>query len=818
MKYIEVILPLPLSGTFTYVVPDCFNQDLRPGMRVVVPFGNRKLYTAIIQMIHTFPPKNSGIKDIVAIQDDAPMLRYPQMKFWEWIASYYMAHLGEVYQAAVPAGLKLESETEIVVNPDFISDVVLAKREQQVLDMLSNGEPMKIHHLERKLNTGSLMPVIRKLIERGAVEINESLRQKVKHRTETCVRLVPAYQSEDVLRQLFDQIKKAPSQLSLLMHYIEMSKCLTKKAADVLTKKDLLDKSGAGASVLSALVARGVLELYHREVSRLREIKEHKKAEIILSKVQQIALQSILDQFLQKPVVLLHGVTSSGKTELYIKLIEKVMADKKQVLYLVPEIALTTQLTNRLAKVFGNKMGVYHSRFSDAERVEIWNKMLQDETYDIIIGVRSSVFLPFRQLGLVIVDEEHEQSYKQQDPAPRYHARNAAIMLAKMHGAKTLLGSATPSVESYFNALHGKYKLTELNDRHLDIELPQIKVVNMKEAYRKKQFSGHFSDDLLNEIKFALQRKEQIILFQNRRGYAPVVECKSCAYVPKCKHCDVSLTFHATFNSLNCHYCGYAERIPAKCPSCSHASLQNKGFGTEKVEDEVRQFFPEARVLRMDFDTTRTRKSYEKIISEVEAGKADILIGTQMVAKGLDFGNVSLVGILNADNMLNYPDFRAHERAFQMMAQVSGRAGRKHRRGLVVLQTFDPEHPVITQVLNHDYQSMFNLQSIERKHFHYPPFFRMIRLTLKHREVQVLQSAASSLTGELAKSLGKRVFGPVMPAISRIQNMFIRQIVIKIETEASHIATRELIEKSINKVLSQSEYKSVRIQADVDPF
>ena len=818
MKYIEVILPLPLSGTFTYAVPEAFSQELRPGMRVVVPLGNRKLYTGIIQMIHTFPPKQSGIKEIVAIPDGSPVLRYPQMKFWEWISDYYMAHLGEVYQAAVPAGLKLESETEIIINDDFEADELLSKREQQILDALYDGEPVKIVDLERKLSCGNLMTVVRKLMDKGAVELNESLRQKVKPKTESCVRLTTQYQDEELLRSLFDQLKRAPAQLSLLMYYIDLSKCLTLKKAEIVAKKDLLAKSGSGVSALNGLVTRGVIELYQREVSRLSEIKEPKKAEITLSKVQEKALQGIHDQFINKPVVLLHGVTSSGKTEIYIKLIEKTIAEKKQVLYLVPEIALTTQLTNRLAKVFGNRMGVYHSRFSDAERVEIWNRMLQDDCYDLILGVRSSIFLPFRQIGLVIVDEEHEQSYKQQDPAPRYHARNAAIVLAKMHGAKTLLGSATPSVESYYNAQQGKYALTELNDRHLELELPRIKVVNMKEAYRKKQFSGHFSDDLLEEVKEALNRKEQVILFQNRRGYAPVLECKSCAYVPKCRHCDVSLTFHAAFNTLNCHYCGYVERIPTKCPSCSASTLQHKGFGTEKVEDEIRQFFPDARVLRMDLDTTRTRKSFQQIITEVESGKADILIGTQMVTKGLDFGNVSLVGILNADNMLNYPDFRAHERAFQMMAQVSGRAGRKHGRGLVVLQTFDPEHPVIGQVLNHDYQSMYRLQSEERKLFRYPPYFRMIRLTIKHRDPQLLQRAASLLSGELTKYLGNRVFGPVVPAISRIQNMFIRQIVVKIETEASHITTRELVEKSIKQILSQSDYRSVRIQSDVDPY
>ena len=524
------------------------------------------------------------------------------------------------------------------------------------------------------------------------------------------------------------------------MRYIELSNCLKPALVTEVTKQELIEKAGSSLAVLNTLLGKGYFLVYKKEITRLDAAIATTKS-FQLSVVQQKALSDIYQQFIHQQVVLLHGVTSSGKTELYIHLIEKVLAEGKQVLYLVPEIALTTQLTARLRKVFGTRLGVYHSRFSDNERVEIWNNVLHDKGYDVIIGVRSSVFLPFRQLGLVIVDEEHEPGYKQHDPAPRYHARNAAIVLASMHGAKTLLGTATPAIESYFNATTGKYGLVELYERHKDIQLPEIEVVDMKEAYRKKQREGHFSDILLDEMRKSLQLGEQVILFQNRRGYAPYVECKGCAFVPKCKNCDVSLTQHAVFNTLNCHYCGYTEPMPPQCPVCQTPNLTSRGFGTERIEDEVKQIFPEARVQRMDLDTTRTKKAYQRIIDEVEAGKVDILIGTKMVTKGLDFDKVSLVGILNAGNMLNFPDFRAHERAFQMIAQVSGRAGRKHRRGKVVVQTNSPEHVVIQQVLKHDYKALFNMQCSERQVFKYPPFYRMIQLTLKHREVGVVNRA-----------------------------------------------------------------------------
>jgi len=817
MKYVDVVVPLPVSGTFTYAVPPEWKDMVRIGMRVVVPFGSKKLYTGIITVVHTQEPTLYKPKEILNLLDTEPVLRRPQYKFWEWLSEYYMSTIGEVYQAAVPSGLKLESETEVCINPDFEADGLLSAREQQVLDVLSDVKPHSIAELNKHCSIVDIMPTIKKLLDKGAVEVNEFLSQKFRTKTEACIRLSNDYLHEDRLKELFDSLTRAPKQLALLMRYIELSKCLKVKEPEIVFKKYFLEKSGFSPAVLSGMVAKGIFEIYQQETGRLEnELQETVKA-YPLNAFQQKALSEIERKLIEKPVVLLHGVTSSGKTELYIHLINKVLAEGRQVLYLVPEIALTTQLTTRLKRVYGHKLGVYHSKFSDAERVEIWNNVLQDKSYEVVLGVRSSVFLPFRHLGLVIVDEEHEPSFKQYDPAPRYHARNAAIVLANMHGAKTLLGTATPSIESYFNAQTGKYGFVELHERHEAMQLPEIQVVDMKEAYRKKQFEGHFSDVLLEKIGKALQNKEQIILFQNRRGYAPYVECKACAYIPKCKNCDVSLTLHASVNSLNCHYCGYTERLPTVCPVCQTPGLNTRGFGTEKIEEEIKKIFPDARVQRMDFDTTRSKKAYQNIISAVEDHKIDILIGTQMVTKGLDFQKVSLVGILNADNLLNFPDFRAHERAFQLMAQVSGRAGRKYKRGLVIIQTSTPAHPVITQVLHHDYQAMYQLQSAERQQFKYPPYYRMIQITLKHRDAAVINRGAKEMAVEMKAVFGNRVLGPVIPAISRIQNLFIRQILFKIETEASLKTAKAYLLDIMQRMLSKQEFKSVRINFDVDP-
>lgn len=819
MKYIDVILPLPLKASFTYAVPVDWSEQIRIGMRVVVPFGKKKMYTAIVSIIHTHKPELPyEIKEIICLLDAEPILRYPQLKFWEWISSYYMACMGEVYQAAVPAGMKLESETLVCINPDFEAEAVLNDKEQRILDALSDGRPCTVEMLNKATEINSVLPTLKLLLEKNAIEVSESLTEKFRIKTESFVRLNDKCEDEAVLRSVFDELNRAKKQLDLLMNYIELSKYLQPAKRKEVAKKELLDKSGTSVAVLNGLVEKGIFEIYKKEISRL-DINTSEVQEVFpLNSSQQIALQEINTQFFDKQVVLLHGITSSGKTEIYIHLIKNAIEQGLQVLYLVPEIALTTQLTSRLKRVFGNKLGVYHSKFSDAERVEIWNNVLNDKTYDVIIGVRSSVFLPFRKLGLVIVDEEHETSYKQFDPSPRYHARNASIVLASMHGAKTLLGTATPSIESYYNACVGKYGLVQLDKRHADMELPEFLVVDTKEAYHKKRMEGHFSDQLLANIKKALENKEQIILFQNRRGYAPYTECKACTYVPKCKNCDVSLTVHKVFNTLTCHYCGYSEPIPNLCPACKTPGLHTKGFGTEKIEDEIKLLFPDARVSRMDMDTTRSKKAYEKLIADFEQYKVDILIGTQMVTKGLDFERVSIVGILNADNMLNFPDFRAHERAFQLMAQVSGRAGRKYKRGLVILQTTFPSHSVIGQVLQNDYLAMYNVQSVERMEFKYPPFFRLIQISLRHKDVQVVKQAAFEMGKRLRAVFGARLLGPVDPPIGRIQNLYIKQLILKIENEASPVKAKEILNAVSDSILQESKFKSVRIGLDVDPM
>jgi len=818
-KFVDVILPLPLGNTFTYSVPEEWADQARIGMRVVVQFGKKKMYTGVIHLVHIVPPTVYTAKEIICLLDNEPILRRPQMKFWEWISSYYQAYLGDVYQAAVPAGLKLQSESLVCINPDFEAETHLTERESKLLDALSDGKTIFISELNKITEMKDVMPILKQLLEKGAVEISEELTQKFRPKTDTFVRLTEEAKKEDHLRRLFDELGRAKKQLEVLMMYIDLSKCLLPAKQREVSRKELLERAGASAAVLSGLVERGALETYVKEIGRLDMNDVSTSEQYTLNDNQQRAYNEIEKQFIDKKVVLLHGVTSSGKTEMYIQMISKVLAEGKQVLYLVPEIALTTQLTSRLKRVFGKRLGVYHSKFSDAERVEIWNNVLNDKTYDVIIGVRSSVFLPFRQLGLVIVDEEHESSYKQYDPAPRYHARNAAIMLASMHGAKTLLGTATPAIETYHNALTGKYGLVELNQRHEEMAMPEILVVDTKEAYRKKQMESVFTPLLLEKIGKALQNHEQVILFQNRRGYAPFIECKVCAFVPHCKNCDVSLTVHKVFNTLTCHYCGYTEPIPNICPKCgTPGSLSTKGFGTEKIEDEIKLIFPDARVSRMDLDTTRSKKSYDKIISDFEQLKVDILIGTQMVSKGLDFERVSLVGILNADNMLNFPDFRAHERAYQLMAQVSGRAGRKNKQGTVVLQTSSPEHPIIGQVIRNDYKAMYATQCEERQLFKYPPFYRIIQIVLRHRDPNVVSQAAQKLANDLRAVFGARVLGPNIPVVARVQNLYIKHILLKIENEASSERAKEILRQITDQVQADSRFKSLWVNLDVDPM
>lgn len=817
-KYVDVIVPLPIASQYTYSVPAELEESVQEGCRVVVSFGQKKFYTAIVTKVHYVAPENYETKDVEEVLDTSPVILPTQFRFWEWLSTYYLCTLGDVYKAAMPSGMKLESETLVAYNEEFEATVPLPKNEQRILDLLNDDKEQCVTQLQKASGLKSILPIIKRLLEKQAIFVKEDLKRNYKPRTEARVRLTEAYSTEHALRELFDNLGRAKKQLSLLMKYIELSGWMgTASTLKEVSKKDLLDKTGASVSILNSLVEKGVLETYYYEIGRLDKSIKGTLSLNPLNVAQERAFTAIRNSFQEKSVCLLHGVTSSGKTEIYIHLIEEVLRKGQQVLYLLPEIALTTQITERLKRVFGHRLGVYHSKFPDAERVEIWKKQLTDESYDIILGVRSSIFLPFKRLGLIIVDEEHENTYKQQEPAPRYHARSAAIMLASMYGAKVLLGTATPSVESYFNARKGKYGLVQLKERYKEIRLPHIELVDIKELTRQKRMKGPFSPVLVKEIRSALDRREQVILFQNRRGFAQMIECRTCGWIPKCKNCDVSLTFHKRLNQLTCHYCGYTQSVAASCPACGGVELLNRGIGTERIEEDIQLTFPDVRVARMDLDTTRSRTAYEKIIADFEQGKTDILIGTQMISKGLDFNHVNVVGILNADTMLNYPDFRSYERAFQLMAQVAGRAGRKDKQGLVILQTKSPELPVISQVLNNDYEQLYEDQLAERQVFRYPPFYRLIYVYLKHRKEDVLEQAAEMAATLLRTGLGNRVLGPDKPPIARIQTLFIKKIMIKVELTASMTKVRDYL-KGVQRTLSEdARFRSLIVYYDVDP-
>ena len=817
-KYVDVIVPLPIASQYTYSVPAELEESVQEGCRVVVSFGQKKFYTAIVTKVHYVAPENYETKDVEEVLDTSPVILPTQFRFWEWLSTYYLCTLGDVYKAAMPSGMKLESETLVAYNEEFEATVPLPKNEQRILDLLNDDKEQCVTQLQKASGLKSILPIIKRLLEKQAIFVKEDLKRNYKPRTEARVRLTEAYSTEHALRELFDNLGRAKKQLSLLMKYIELSGWMgTASTLKEVSKKDLLDKTGASVSILNSLVEKGVLETYYYEIGRLDKSIKGTLSLNPLNVAQERAFTAIRNSFQEKSVCLLHGVTSSGKTEIYIHLIEEVLRKGQQVLYLLPEIALTTQITERLKRVFGHRLGVYHSKFPDAERVEIWKKQLTDESYDIILGVRSSIFLPFKRLGLIIVDEEHENTYKQQEPAPRYHARSAAIMLASMYGAKVLLGTATPSVESYFNARKGKYGLVQLKERYKEIRLPHIELVDIKELTRQKRMKGPFSPVLVKEIRSALDRREQVILFQNRRGFAQMIECRTCGWIPKCKNCDVSLSFHKRLNQLTCHYCGYTQSVAASCPACGGVELLNRGIGTERIEEDIQLTFPDVRVARMDLDTTRSRTAYEKIIADFEQGKTDILIGTQMISKGLDFNHVNVVGILNADTMLNYPDFRSYERAFQLMAQVAGRAGRKDKQGLVILQTKSPELPVISQVLNNDYEQLYEDQLAERQVFRYPPFYRLIYVYLKHRKEDVLEQAAEMAATLLRTGLGNRVLGPDKPPIARIQTLFIKKIMIKVELTASMTKVRDYL-KGVQRTLSEdARFRSLIVYYDVDP-
>lgn len=825
--FADILLPLALPGSFTYLLPAPMVGKVDVGYRVIVPLGKRKYYTGIVVRVYQREwEKKMEYKSVAEVVDRTPLILPRQLDFWRWICSYYLCTPGEVMKAAMPSGLKLESETCVRKNEDFVETVPLTDREQQLLALLSPQEGRKIDELSKALGGVGLLPAVRRLVEAGAVVVEEKMGRAFQPRTEVHVRLSPQYFGEAQLSALLDTLHRTPRQTELLLAYLDLSGYVSAQTLgnSVLLKevsrRELMRKVAGGEAALAALRRKGILEAYAFEVARLRTpVAQPGWEQRPLSEAQQRAADAILASFRQQEVCLLHGVTSSGKTEIYIQLIQRELEAGRQVLYLVPEIALTTQLTTRLGRVFGNKMGVYHSKFPDAERVELWQRQLTDRSFPLILGVRSSLFLPFRRLGLVIVDEEHETSYKQQDPAPRYHARDAAIVLARQYGAKVLLGTATPALETYYNACRlGKYGYVPLTTRFGEVQLPEIVVEDVKELRRKKLMKTPFSPRLTEEVHKALEEGGQVILFHNRRGYAPVIECRTCGWTPHCSCCDVSLTLHQRINKLVCHYCGNAYELPRQCPNCGDTELRDIGYGTEKIEAAVAACFPEARIARMDLDTTRSRSAYENIIADFQAGKTNLLIGTQMVTKGLDFDKVRVVGILNADQMLSLPDFRAYERAYQMMSQVAGRAGRRGRRGLVILQTRQPQLPVVDQVVANDYEGMFNAQWVERDEFHYPPSVRIINIYLKHRDLRTCEAAALAYAQLLRPHFGDSLLGPDRPAVGRIQLLYIRKLMLKVEPKLPAQGVRRTLLAARSALLDTPAYKSVNLYFDVDPM
>lgn len=822
--FVEVILPLPLDGSFTYRVPYEMNDLVAQGKRVLVQFGKRKVYSALVESVHENIPKNYQAKYILAVLDSYPIVNHLQLTFWSWIAKYYISGLGEVMNAALPTAFKLSSESKLVLNPDFvIGSIPLNEREALILAALQNQASINISQAEEITELKKVFPLIKTMTEKGIVMMEEELEDKYKVRKETRIQLVEEYRGEEALRELFSTLeKRAYKQLELVMAFLH----LAQKGGGThihMAKKDLLSQIENGTAALSSLEKKGVFYSFEQTVSRLVDIAKDKEVDSIeLSYAQQESLDAIKLSFLAKPSCLLHGITGSGKTEIYIKLMDEFIQQGKQVLYLLPEIALTAQIINRLRKYFGEKVGVYHSRYNIHERVEIWNKVLNEEegapSYQIILSARSGIFLPFKNLGLIIIDEEHDSSYKQFDPAPRYHARDAALVLAHQHKAKVILGSATPSVETYYNARNGKYGLVSLGERFGEGRLPEILVSDVKNETRRKTMNGHFSSFLIKHVQEALERKEQVILFQNRRGFAPRLECEVCNWIPECPNCDISLVYHKNQNRLRCHICGHSTNLIHTCNSCGSKEVRMKGFGTEKLEEDLSIILPDARIKRMDLDTTRAKNAFEKIFEDFAHKRIDILVGTQMVTKGLDFENVSIVGVLNADNMINFPDFRAFERSFQMLVQVSGRAGRKEKKGKVIIQSFNPYHSVIRYVMENSYQKMYDSQILERRNYKYPPFYRLIRFTLKHKDYRELNEAMQSFSQVLRAHFGQRVLGPEYPMVARIRNLYLKEVLLKLEKGFSTDKARAEIHQVIETFNSGKQYKAIRVIIDVDPL
>jgi len=814
MHFVEVILPLSLDKTFTYSVSETEYNYIKIGMRLAVPFGKSRIYTALVIAIHQNKPTLYDAKEIHQILDEKPIVTEIQITHWQWIASYYMCAIGDVYRGAMPSALLLESETIISQKNDgFVDESLLTDDEFLIYEALQQQSSLKVQDIMSILNKKNIFPVIQKLIDKNILVLQEEMLETYTPKLIRYVKLHSKYETNEGLSELLEVLKNANKQKEIVLSYFQLSASEKKP----ITVKKLIEVANSTSTIVKTLIDKEIFEEYYIQVDRVNFIGKTKDEQLQLSEVQQIAFEEIKENFTQKEVCLLHGVTSSGKTEIYIKLIEDYIKEEKQILYLLPEIALTTQLVGRLRDYFGNKVAVFHSKYSNNERVEVWQQVLeQSPKAQIVIGARSALFLPFSNLGLVIVDEEHEQTFKQVDPSPRYHARDASIVLANSHKAKVLLGSATPSIETYFNSQSGKYGLVEISKRYGNVKMPEIELVNLKDKYFRKQMSGHFSDILIEEITKTLSLGEQVILFQNRRGFSPIIECLTCGHVPQCPQCDVSLTYHKHKNQLRCHYCGYSMAKPTNCHSCSSVHLTTKGFGTEQIQQELVELFSNTKIGRMDQDTTRGKFGFEKIIDSFKNREIDILVGTQMLAKGLDFDNVSLVGIMNADNMLYHPDFRAFERSYQMMTQVSGRSGRSEKQGKVIIQTYNPDHNIIQQVVHNNYIGMYKEQLYDRQIYHYPPYYKLIKLTLKHRDFDKLKEGSMWLYQVMKQNFTIPILGPEEPPISRIRNEYIRTIMVKIPTNQSLQGTKKTIQKILNSFDVVPQYRAIKVSVNVD--
>lgn len=819
--FAEVLLPVPVPGTFTYRVPYLLNDSIHVGQRVAVQFGKTKILSGLVVGLTEKVPEVE-VKYLSDILDSEPIVNPIQLRFWEWVKTYYLCHLGEVMQAALPSALKLSSESKVALSPDFVLDsMALNDYEYLIVEALQVQPKIAISEVSKIIGFKKVMPIVRTMMEKGILVIEEELNEKYKARYERFVRLTGTYREEARLQELMDRLtKRAYKQLEVLLAYLTLGG----DCDNDIKASELLKKADANSSVLKAMADKGIFEVYEHQVSRLKDFKaQTPTSSIQFTEAQQRAFNEVHDGFESDQPVLLHGVTSSGKTEIYIKLIQEAIDEGKQVLYLLPEIALTAQIINRLKQYFGDKLGVYHSRYGTHERVEVWNQVNDFAKSgipqrSIIIGSRSAIFLPYSHLGLIIVDEEHDSSFKQTDPAPRYNARDAAIVLGHIHKAKVLLGSATPSYESYYNALNGRYRLVELTQRYGGVEMPEIILSDMRVERRRKTIQADFGSVLLDAIKETLDNKRQAILFQNRRGFSLRIECDDCHYIPQCINCDVSLIYHKQQNVLRCHYCGYTTSVPNECPSCHSTNIRMHGFGTEKVEEDLKILLPNARVARLDLDTTRSKTDYQNILEAFQDQETDVLVGTQMVTKGLDFDAVKVVGILNADNMLSFPDFRAHERSFQLMAQVAGRAGRKGQQGQVIIQTYDPSHPVLQDVLHNDFKGLYEKQMATRRQFGYPPFYRLVMIRLKHKDYQKLNPAATELSSMLRPIFKQDLLGPEYPIVSRVKNFYIKQMLVKFNREHNAQQVKELIINKIHQFQLLPEYKSVIVQIDVDPI